>query len=162
MTKRCILVLILVLVARMIFGVVFTQPFLIHRLSTKAFTIYEINSLKYPNSQLIETEIKATSKVTMATNYTFYSSDDLDTILEYMKQQRPGFVHLSGSQVINEPTFRNSTCADETVFRSIFQVLRKGTPCIEIFIYPASTNGTTIKISESWQSMGFPAWLRTW
>jgi hypothetical protein len=160
MTKRRILVLIMVIFAVLALGVVLTQPLFLHRLTTKAFTGYEIYLLKYPNSQLVETEIRATSKVTMATDYTFYSSDDLDTILEYMEQQRPGFVHVSGSRVINEPTFRNNTCADETAFRSIFQVLERGTPCIEVYIYPSSTSGTTVKISEIWSSMGFPAWLR--
>jgi hypothetical protein len=106
----------------------------------------------------IETEIRATSKVTMATDYIFYSSDNIDTILEYMEQQRPGFVHLQGSRVINEPTFQNCVGANEMAFQRIFQALEKGTPCVEVYIYPSSTNGTTIKISENWSIMGFPEW----
>lgn len=98
----------------------------------------------------------------MATDYTLYSSDDLEAVLEYMEQQRPGFVQLQGSHVINEPTLRNITCADETMLRNVFQILDKGTPCIDVFIYPSATNGTSIRISENWSSMGFPEWLRRW
>ncbi len=162
MTKRRILVIALVLVVLLILGVVLTQPLVVHRLLSKVFTAYEIYLLKYPNSQLVETEIRATSKVTMATDYTFYSSDDVDAVLEYMEQQRPGFVQLQGSRVINEPTFRNITCADETALRNIFQILDRGTPCMEISIYPSATRETSIRISENWSSMGFPEWLRRW
>jgi hypothetical protein len=98
----------------------------------------------------------------MATDYTFYSSADIDIVLDYMEQQQSGFVQLRGSRVITEPTFRNSLCADETVLRIIFQILDRGTPCIEISIYPSATGGTSIRISENWSSMGFPAWLRRW
>jgi hypothetical protein len=162
MTKRRILIPVLVLVALLVFGFVFTQPFIAHRLSTKVFTAYEIYLLKYPDSQLVEKEIRATSKVTMATAYTFYSSADVDTVLEYMEQQRPGFIQLQGSRVISEPTFRNTTCANETMFKGIFQLFERGAPCIEVSIYPAATSGTSIQISENWTSMGFPAWLRKW
>ncbi len=162
MTKRRILVLALVLVVLLILGVVFTQPFVVHRLSSKVFTAYEIYLLKYPNSHLVGTEIRATSKVTMSTDYTFYSSDDVDAVLKYMEQQRPGFVQLQGSRVINEPTFRNITCADETALRNIFQILDRGIPCIEVSIYPSAPSGTSIRISENWSSMGFPEWLRRW
>ncbi|SRR6266508_3590922 len=162
MTKRRILILVLVLVALLVFVVAFTQPFVVHRLSTKVFTGYEIYLLKYPDSHLIEKEIRATSKVTMATDYTFYSSDDVDTVLKFMEQQRPGYVQLQGSYMIVEPTFRKTTCANATMFRGIFQMLERGAPCIETSIYPAATGGTTIRISENWSSMGFPAWLRKW
>jgi hypothetical protein len=161
MSKRRILIFALV-VALLVFVVLLTQPFLVYRLSTKVFTGYELSLLKYPDSHLIEKEIRATSKVTMATDYTFYSPDDFDTVLEFMEQQRPGYVQLQGSYVIVEPTFRNTTCANETMFRNIFQILERGTPCIEVSIYPATTGGTSIRISENWSSMGFPAWLRTW
>jgi hypothetical protein len=153
---------LLLLFIILILGVVLTQPYLMFRVSSKIFTAYEIYLLKYPNSQLVETEIRATSKVTMAADYIFYSSDNIDTVLEGMEQQRPGFMHLYGSRVINEPTYRNSTCADETAFRYIFQVLARGTPCIEVNLYPSATSGTSIMISEHWNSMGFPAWLRRW
>lgn len=96
----------------------------------------------------------------METDYTFYSAENIDTILAYMEQHRPGFVHLQGSRVIKEPTFQNSVCANETAFQRIFKALEKGTPCVEVYIYPSSSNGTTIKISENWSSMGFPGWLR--
>jgi hypothetical protein len=161
-TKRRIFILFLVLFILLILLVALTQPFVVHRLSTKFFTGYEIYLQKYPNSHLVEREIKATSKVTMVTHYTYHTSDDIDTVREYMEQQRPGFVHLQGSRVINEPTFRNTTCADETAFRNIFQVLDMGSPCIEVYIYPSATSGTSIRISENWISMGFPAWLRRW
>jgi hypothetical protein len=134
----------------------------IYRLTTKVFTGYELSLLTYPNSHLIEKEIGATSKVTMATDYTFYSPDDFDTVLEFMEQQRPGYIQLQGSYVIVEPTFRNTTCANETMFRDIFQIFERGTPCIEVSIYPATIGGTAIRISENWSSMGFPAWLRKW
>jgi hypothetical protein len=161
-TKRCITLCLLAISVLLILWVALTQPFVVHRLATKVFTGYEIYLLKYPNSQLVETEIKATSKVTMATHYTYHTSDDMDTVHEYMEQKRPGFVHLRGSRVINEPTFRNTTCAGETVFRNIFQVLAKGTPCMDVTIYPSATSGTSIRLSETWLSMGFPAWLRRW
>jgi hypothetical protein len=158
-TKRGSILLLLVLFVLLILWVALTQPFVVHRLTTKVFTGYEIYLLKYPNSHLVETEIEATSKVTMATHYTYLTSDDLDTVREYMEQQRPGFVHLQGSYVLKEPTFRNITCADETAFRNIFRGLDKGTPCIEVYIYPSANSGTSIRISENWSSMGFPAWL---
>jgi hypothetical protein len=159
-TKRRIILLLLVLFALLILWAALAEPFVVYRLSTKAFTGYEIYLLKYPNSQLIETEIKPTSKITMATDYTFYSSDDIDTVLKYMEQQRPGFVHLRGSRVINEPTYNNSTCADDTVFMYFFQAVGKISPCIEIKIYPSDTGATKITISEQWGSLGCPGWLR--
>ncbi|MFZ5908641.1 MAG: hypothetical protein ACOYYU_01340 [Chloroflexota bacterium] len=162
MTKRRIPIIVLVIVALLLFVVAFTQPFVIHRLSTKVFTGYELSLLKYPDSHLIEREIRATSKTTMATDYMFYSPYDFDTVLEFMEQQRPGYVQLQGSYVIVEPTFRNTTCANETMFNGIFQILERGVPCIEVSIYPATTGGTSIRISENWSSMGFPEWLRTW
>ena len=158
--KRRIILLLLVLLALLMLWVALTQPFVVHRLATRVFTGYEIYQLKYPNSYLVETETTATSNITMATHYTYHTSDDIDTVREYMEQQRPGFVHLQGSRVINEPTFRNTICADETAFRNIFQVLNKGNPCIEVSIYPSATSGTSIRISEHWCSLGFPAWLR--
>ena len=161
-TKRRITLLLLVLFVLLILWVALTQPFVVHRLFTKVFTGYEIYLLKYPNSHLVETDIMATSKLTMVTHYTYYTSDDIDIVREFMEQQRPGYVHLQGSRVINEPTFRNTTCADETTFRNIFQVLDKGNPCIEVSIYPSATSGTSIRISEHWSSMGFPVWLRRW
>ncbi len=169
MTKRRILILVLVLVALLVLGVAFTQPFALHRLSSKVFTRYELYLLKYPDSHLLGKEIRATSKVTMATDYTFYSPDDVDAVLEYMETQRPGYIQLQGSYVIVEPTFRNTACANETMFRGVFQLLERGAQrgqrgalCVEISIYPATTNGTTIQISENWTSMGLPAWLRKW
>ena len=109
---------------------------------------------------LVETETKATSKETMATHYIYHTPDDIDTVREYMQQRLPGFVHLQGSHVINEPTFRNTIGADETALRNIFQVLDKGHPYIEVSIYPSASSGTSIRISEHWRSLGFPAWLR--
>ena len=161
--SRCRITLsLLVLSVLLALLVALTQPFVVHRLSSKVFTRYEIFLLKYPNSHLIERKIRPTSKVTMATDYTYYTSDDIDAVLEYMEQRRPGFVRLQGSYVIVEPTFRNTACANETIFGSIFQILEKGIPCIEVSIYPSETSGTSIRISENWSSMGFPAWLRRW
>jgi hypothetical protein len=160
--KRRIILLLLVLFILLALLVVLTQPFVIHRLSSKVFTGYEISLLKHPNSHLVEKVIRPTSKVTMATDHTYYTSDDIDTVLEYMEQQQPGFIQLQGSYVIVEPTFRNTTCASETIFSSIFQILEKGFPCIEVSVYPSETSGTSIRISENWSSMGFPAWLRRW
>jgi hypothetical protein len=160
--RRRIVLLVLAFFALLCLWVALTQPYVVHRLSSKLFTAFEIYLLKYPSSHLVETTIRPTSKVTMATDYTFYCADSIETVLEFMEQQRPGFVHLHGSRVINEPTYRNSTCADETAFRYIFQVLARGTPCIEVNLYPSATSGTSIMISEHWTSMGFPAWLRRW
>jgi hypothetical protein len=160
--RHRIILLLLVLFTLLALLVVSTQPFVIHRLSTKLLTGYEIYLLKYPNSHFIEKEIRPTSKVTMATDYTYYTSDNIDTVLEYMEQRQPGFVQLQGSYVIVEPTFRNTTCANETIFRNIFQILERGVPCIEMSIHPSGTSGTSIRISENWSSMGFPAWLIRW
>jgi hypothetical protein len=46
-TKRRIILLLLVLFVLLILWVALTQPFLVHRLSTKVFTGYEIYLLKY-------------------------------------------------------------------------------------------------------------------
>ncbi len=154
-----VILLLLVFFVLLVLWVVLTQPYLVHRLSTKAFTGYELYLLKYPNSDLVEAEIIPTSKVTMATDYTYHTSDDIATVLEFMEQERPGFVQLIGSRVINEPTYANKSCAGETAFRKIFQSLDLGTPCIKIYIYPSTSGGTSIKISENWSSMGFPVWL---
>jgi hypothetical protein len=162
MTKRRVFILVLVLVALSVFGIALTQPFFVHRLFTKAFTAYELSLLKYPDSQLIQREISPTSKITMATYYTFHSPDDLESVLDFMEQQRPGYVQLQGSYVIVEPTFRNTTCANETLFRGMFHILELSAPCIKVSIYPSATGGTSIRISENWVSKGFPAWLRTW
>ena len=160
--KRRIILLLLGLIILLAFLVVLPQPLVIHRVTSKIFTGYEIYLLKYPNSHLVEKAIRPTSKITMATDHTYYTSDDIDTVLEYMEQHQPGFIQLQGSYVIVEPTFRNTTCASETIFGSIFQILEKGIPCIEVSIYPSETSGTSIRISENWSSMGFPAWLRRW
>jgi hypothetical protein len=162
MTKGHILILALVFIALVLFGIASTQPFLIHRLATKAFTYYELYLLKYPDSSLVERVIRPTSKVTMATHYTFYSSDEVGTVLQFMELERPGYVKLHGSYVIVEPTFRNTTCADETMFRRIFQNLEGFPPCFEVSIYPAAKGGTYIRKSELWFSMRFPAWLKKW
>ena len=136
------------------------QPQVVYRFATKIYTTYKIYELKYPNSHFVESEIKPTSKVTMATDYTYYTVDDIDTVREYMEQQIPGFVHLEGSRVINEPTYINIICADERVVRYLFQVLGGGGPCIEVKVYPSDNSETLITITENWGSLGFPAWLR--
>ncbi|GIK43840.1 MAG: hypothetical protein BroJett011_76730 [Chloroflexota bacterium] len=136
------------------------QPYILYLFATKAYVNYEINLLKYPNSHFLESETKATSKVTMATDYTYRTSDNIDTVREYMEQQIPGFVHLQGVRVVKEPTYVNSSCADETVLKLFFQLLDKGSPCIEIRIYPADTGETWIIISEHWFSAGVASWLR--
>lgn len=141
-------------------GVIIMQPYLAHRLASKIYANYEIYLLKYPNSRFVESTIRPTSKVTMATDYFYYTSDATDMVREYMEQQMPGFVHLQGSRVVNEPTYRNSTCADETVLKYYFQALGKGRPCIEIKIYPSDTGETSITITEHWSSMGSPGWVR--
>ncbi len=162
MTKYRLILLLVVLFILLMLWAVLTQPFFAHRLATKIFTYYEIYLLKYPDSHLVETEITATSKVTMATHYTYHTSDYIDTVQEYMDQQLPGYVHMVGSRVIKEPTFTNRTSADETAFRNLFQKIGKGAPCIEVNIYPSVAGGTFILISEHWSSMGFPAWLLSW
>ncbi|MCG2787861.1 MAG: hypothetical protein L6461_22455 [Anaerolineae bacterium] len=161
-SRRRIILLLLVLFTLLALWVVLTQPLVAYRLSSKVFTSYEIYLLKYPNSHLVKKEIKPTSKMTMATDYTYYTSDDIDTVLEYMEQRQPGFIQLQGSYVIVESTFRKTTCANETIFRNIFQILERGFPCIEMSIYPSGPSGTSIRISENWSSMGFPAWLIRW
>jgi len=70
-SRRRIILLLLVSFVLLALLVAITQPFLIHRLSTKVFTGYEIYLLKYPNSHLVKQEIRPTSKVTMATDYTY-------------------------------------------------------------------------------------------
>jgi hypothetical protein len=139
---------------------ILVQPYILYRFASKVYVNYEINLLKYPNSRFLESETKATSKVTMATDYTYHTSDDIDMVREYMEQQIPGFVHLQGVRVINEPTYVNSSCVDEAVLRYFFQLLDKGTPCIEVKIYPADTGETSIIISEHWFSLGVASWLR--
>jgi hypothetical protein len=160
--KRRIILFLLGLFIMLGLLVLLTRPFVIHRLSSKVFTGYEIYLLKYPKSHLVDKVIRPTSKVTIATDHTYYTSDNIDTVLEYMEQQQPGFIRLQGSYIIVEPTFRNTTCANETIFRRVFQTLEKGIPCIEVFIYPSETSGTLIQISENWSSMGFPDWLIRW
>jgi hypothetical protein len=148
------------LLALCVMVAIIMQPYIAHRLASKIYANYEVYRLKYPNSYFVESKINATSKVTMATDYFYYTSDDTDTVREYMEQQMPGFVHLQGSRVIKEPTYSNSTCADETMFRYFFQVLDRSGPCVEIKIYPSDTGATSITITERWSSLGFPSWLR--
>lgn len=136
------------------------QPYILHRLASKMYVYYEINLLKYPNSRFVQSEIEATSKVSMATDYTYCTSDDIDTVREYMEQQIPGFVHLRGVRVVNEPTYSNGICANETVFQHFFQILDRGYPCVEVTIYPSDIGNTSIIITEHWNSAGFARWLR--
>lgn len=136
------------------------QPYIAFRFASKMYANYEIYLLKYPKSHFVTSKIRATSKVSMATDYIYYTSDDTDTVREYMEQQMPGFVHLQGSRVINELTYSNSTCADETVLKYFFQVLDKVSPCLEIKIYPSDTSETSITITEHWVSLGCPWWLK--
>jgi hypothetical protein len=152
--------IIFVLLLICVMSVILMQPYILHRFATKVYVNYEIHLLKYPNSYFLESETKATSKVTMATDYTYRTSDDIDTVREYMEQQIPGFVHLQGVRVVNEPTYVNSSCADETVLKLFFQRLNKGSPCIEVKIYPADTGETSIIIREHWFSAGVASWLR--
>ena len=161
-SKRSIGLLLLGLLILLFLWVAISKPFLGHRLATKAFTYYEISQLKYPNSRLAEKEITATTKITMATHYVYITADDIDAVREYMELEHPGYIHLQGSRVINEPTYRNTFCADETVFMRVFQFLEKGYPCIEVNIFPSENDNTHIRYSENWTSMGFPAWLRRW
>jgi hypothetical protein len=127
---------------------------------TKIFTGYEILLLKYPNSHLVDSETKPTSKISMATDYNFHTMDNVDTVLEHMENQMPGFERLFGSYEITEPTYRNGICADETAFVNIFQSLEKASPCVYVYIFPSDGNGASIKISEKWCSLGFPRWLK--
>ena len=157
-TKRNIFLLLLMLFVLFLFYVVLAQPYIIYRLSTKIFAGYEIYLLKYPNSHLVETESRWTTKITIATYYTYHTDNDIDTVLEYMEQQKPGFVHLHGSRVVIEPTYRQTIYADETAFRFIFQALGSFNPSIEIYIYPSNSGGTAIRISEHWVSKGW--WKR--
>ena len=161
-SKRCIGLSLLLLSVLLFLWVGISKPYLVHRLATKAFTYYEKSQLKYPNSNLADKEITATSKITMATHYVYITTDDIDTVREYMENEHPGFVHLQGSRVINEPTYRNTFCADETAFKRIFRFLDKGPPCIEVNIFPSDTGSTSIRLSENWTSMGFPGWLTRW
>jgi len=161
-SKRRFSLLLLLFVLMILCAVltVLIQPFLVHRLLSKIYTNYEIYLLKYPNSYLVESKIRPTSKVTMATDYTYCTSDDIDTVREYFEKQIPGFVHLQGPRVVNEPTYSNRTCADEMVFKYFFQAFGLGGPCIEIKIYPSDVDETLITITEHWSSMGFPGWVR--
>ncbi len=140
--------------------VIVAQPYLVHRVASKTYANYEIYLLEYPNSHFVESKIRATSKVSMATGYTYSTSDDIGTVRKYMEQQMPGFVHLQGSRVVNEPTYRNSTCADGTVLKYFFRTFGNSSPCVEIIIYPSKTGETLIIMSEHWFSMGFPGWVR--
>ena len=97
-SKRCIWLTLLTLIVLLILWVSISKTFLAHRLSTKAFTFYEISQLKYPNSSLVDKEITATSKITMATHYVYITTDEIDTVREYMENEHPGFVHLHGSR----------------------------------------------------------------
>jgi hypothetical protein len=160
--KRRILSLALVVFAVLFLWMALTQPFLFHRLSSKFFTAYELQLFRYPNSDLVDKEITATSKITMATHYSYHTSDNIETVLDYMEEQKPGFFLMHGSRVINDSTFVNITCANDTAFRNIFEFLNKGTPCIEVYIYPSDTSGTIIRVSEHWNSMGFPSWIIRW
>ncbi len=142
--------------------VLLTQPFIIHRAITKIFTGYEIYLLRYPNSSLMETEIRATSKVSMATYYTFITPDDIETVLVYMENKLPGFDLMRGSYVIKAPTNKNAICAQVTPFGNTFQKLGIGFPCIEVNIFPSADDRTKIIISEHWNSMFYPRWLTEW
>jgi hypothetical protein len=161
-TKRNIGFSFLLLLALSLLWLVISKPFMAHRLVTKAFTSYEVSQLKYPNSRLENKEIRATSKITMATHYVYSTGDDIDSVLVYLENELPGFEHLTGSRVINEPTYRNTICADETVFQRIFQFHDKGIPCIEVSVFPSDDINTSIRYSEKWTSMGFPSWLIRW
>jgi hypothetical protein len=161
-SKRCIGLSLLLLSVLLFLWVGISKPYLVHRLATKAFTFYEISQLKYPNSNLADKEITATTKITMATHHIYITADDIDTVREYMENEHPGFVQLHGSRVINEPTYRNTFCVDETAFKRTFQFLEKGQPCIEVNIFPADNSNTSIRYSENWTSMGFPGWLTRW
>jgi hypothetical protein len=140
--------------------VIIMQPYIAYRFASKIYANYEIYLLKYPNSHFVESKISATSKVSMVTDYIYYTSDDIDMVREYMEQQMAGFIHLQGPRVVNEPTYNNSTCANDTVSKYFFHALGKVSPCIEINIYPSDTGATTITISEQWNSLGCPGWLR--
>jgi hypothetical protein len=157
--KRRFLWLLLVVFVLLVIAAALTQPYIVHRLSSKIFTAYELLLLKYPNSEHIETETLATSKISIATHYTYHTSDNIETVRQYFEKQRPGFVKMHGSRVISEPTYVNKTCVDETAFRTIFEFINKGKPYIEVYIYPSGTSGTFIRISEHWTSFGFPSWL---
>ena len=161
-SKRRLGLLLLVLFVLLLLCLIasLAEPLFAHRLTTKMYARYEIYLLKYPHSQFVVSETRATSKVTMATDYTYHTPDDIDTVRKYMEQKMPEFVRLEGPRVINEPTYSNSTCADETSFKYFFQVLGRVSPCVEVKIYPSDTGGTSIIISENWYSAGFPAWLR--
>ena len=163
LNKRCIVTTAIVIIGLLFFLVTILRPFetcyVAFRFSSKVFTNFEIYRLKYPGSRLTESEVSYTSKVTMARYHTYHTTDDINTVLKYFEQKLPGFVHMIGSRVKIEPTYRNEFSAGETEFNSIFQELGRGTPYIEVYIFPSVTSGTTIQISEHWSSMGVPLWL---
>lgn len=143
LVKRLLILSALLALCCMVIVVV--QPYLVHRFVSKTYANYKIYLLKYPNSHFVESKTRPTSKVSRATDYTYSTLDDIDTVQKYMEQQTPGFIRLQGYQVVNEPTYRNRTCLDGI--------------CIEIKIYPSNTGETLIIMSEHWYSMGFPKWL---
>jgi len=163
LNKRRIVTIAIVLLGLLILFVTMARPFevryVIFRLSTKVFTSFEVYRLKYPDSRLVESEVSYTTKVTMATYRTYHTTDGIKTVLDYFERNLPGFVHVRGSLVKIEPTYRNELSAGETGFNSIFQELGRGTPYIEVYVFPSTTDGTTIRISEHWSSMGVPSWL---
>jgi hypothetical protein len=158
LNKRRIVTIAIVLLGLLILFVTMARPFevryVVFRLSAKVFTSFEVHRLKYPDSRLVESEVKYTTKVTMAIYRTYHTTDDIKTVLGYFERNLPGFVHMGGSLV-----YRNELSAGQTGFNSIFQELDRGTPYIEVHVFPSTTDGTTIQISEHWSSMGVPSWL---
>jgi hypothetical protein len=161
--KKHGIVTIAVLLGLLILFVTMARPYevryVVFRLSTKVFANFEVDRLKYPDSRLVESEVRYTTKVTKATYRTYRTTNDIKTVLDYFERNLPGFVHMRGSLVKTEPTYRNELSAGETEFNNIFQALGCGTPYIEVYVYPSTTGGTTIQINEHWSSMGVPSWL---
>ena len=163
-TKQWIFFVSIALLGLLAFWTILAQPvivrYVVFRLCSKVFTYYEINHLKYPNSEFVKSEVMATTKTTMAAHFTFYTSDDIMRVLDFMEQKLPGYVQMKGSYVKVEPTYRNKVEAEKTKFRRMFQVIGHFAPYIEVNIYPSTTGGTFIQISEHWITMGVPSWLR--
>jgi hypothetical protein len=135
------------------------QPYIPFRLTTRIFVYYEIIQYKYPGSYLSSIKTHGTSKVSMVTEYIFTSTDNIDTVIEFMENKYHGFIHLKGSRAIKEPTFIKTISVSDTLFNDIYKNIEWLEPEIEILIYPEKEKLTSIMIRENWCSMGAPDYL---
>ena len=102
----------------------------------------------YPGSTLIEIEQERFPN-TRFEYRTYYTSDSVETVLEYMEQYMPGFIRDASERYDNR---RQDNSLPSLITALLVQVadIESGVPSVEVKLDEARTTGTEITVVLSW------------